>query len=149
MCFQVDIADFVEKERAAVGLLQPADAIAIRTGKGSFDVTEKFAFQQVLRQGRAVNLDERPGRRGLEASIASARSSLPVPLSPRIKTAAGLAATLPDLKQAADADARPFDPGERLGPIDHEAFEPRSSPSTAALPIDSPVGESPRRGVGL
>src|SRR5271157_4944748 len=57
--FEVDVADLIEKQGAVVGLLEPADAISIGAGEGSFDVAEELAFQQVLRECSAVDLDER------------------------------------------------------------------------------------------
>ncbi len=63
--FQVDVADLVEKKCAAVGLLKTADAVAVCSGESTLDVSEKLAFQQARRQGRAMELDERPGCAGL------------------------------------------------------------------------------------
>ena len=57
---EVDVADLVEEERAAVGLLEPADPVAIGPGEGPLDVAEQLALQQALRQRGAVDLDERP-----------------------------------------------------------------------------------------
>ncbi len=51
--FEVDVADLVEEERAAVGLLEPTDAVAVCTGEGTLDVAEELAFQQALGQGGA------------------------------------------------------------------------------------------------
>jgi hypothetical protein len=56
---EVDVADLVEEQRAAVGLLEPPDAVAVGAGEGPLDVAEQLALQQALRQGRAVDLDER------------------------------------------------------------------------------------------
>ena len=61
---QVDVADLVEEERAAVGLLEPADAVAVGAGERPLDVAEQLALEQALREGRAVDLDERPCRAG-------------------------------------------------------------------------------------
>ena len=54
--------------------------------EGAPGVTEEFALQRVLRQGRAIDRDK--GRIGLWLAvwIFWAKSSLPVPLSPRIQT---------------------------------------------------------------
>ncbi len=43
----VDLADLIEKNRAAVRLLEPADAALVRAGKCAAFVPEKFAFEQV------------------------------------------------------------------------------------------------------
>ena len=61
---EVDVADLVEEERAAVGLLEPPDAVAVGPGERTLDVAEQLAFEQALRQGGAVELDERPARAG-------------------------------------------------------------------------------------
>src|SRR5258706_9234915 len=53
------IADFVEKEGALVGLLETADAPLVRARERAAFVTEQFAFQQVLRDGRAIDCDKR------------------------------------------------------------------------------------------
>jgi len=39
------LADFVEKERAAVGEFQQTDLAPLRAGEGPFLVTEELAFQ--------------------------------------------------------------------------------------------------------
>ncbi len=39
------ISDFVQKNRAAVGQFEAADAIGARVGKSAFHVAEKFAFK--------------------------------------------------------------------------------------------------------
>ncbi len=53
------IADFVEEERAAAGLLDLARAPLGRAGEGPALVAEEFAFEQSVRDGRAVHGDER------------------------------------------------------------------------------------------
>ena len=63
---EVDVADLVQEERAAVGLLEPPDAVAVGPGERTLDVAEQLAFEQALRQGGAVELDERPAARGLD-----------------------------------------------------------------------------------
>src|SRR5690606_26495157 len=54
-----DLADLVEKQRAAVGELEAADAVAQRTRKRTAHVTEKLALEQVPRDRRAVHADQR------------------------------------------------------------------------------------------
>ena len=48
-----------EKERAAVALLELADALRKRAGERALLVAEELAFQQVFRDGGAVDGDER------------------------------------------------------------------------------------------
>ena len=45
------VADLVEEQRAAVGLLEPADAAAIGAGEGALLVAEQLALQQRLGDG--------------------------------------------------------------------------------------------------
>ena len=54
-----NVADLVQEDGAAVGLLETAGLVGDGTGEGPLDVAEQFAFQQGLRQGRTVDLDER------------------------------------------------------------------------------------------
>ena len=56
---QAQVADFVEKNGAVVGLLEAAHAAGVRAGEGAAFVAEQFAFQQGFRNGRAVDGDER------------------------------------------------------------------------------------------
>ena len=53
------VADFVEEQRAAVGLLEAADALLVGAGEGALLVTEQLRLEQVLLERRAVDLDER------------------------------------------------------------------------------------------
>ncbi len=48
---QGDLADLVEKDRAAVRQLEPALALADRAGERSFLVAEQLALQQAIRGG--------------------------------------------------------------------------------------------------
>ena len=54
-----DVADLVEEQRAAVGVLEPALPLAVGAGEGPLDVAEQLALQDVLAEGRAVQRDER------------------------------------------------------------------------------------------
>ena len=56
---QRHVADFVEEKRAAVALLELADAAAVGPGEGPFLVAEQLALQQVFRDGRTVDRQER------------------------------------------------------------------------------------------
>ena len=60
----VHLADFVEQQGAAVGLLELADAAGDGAGEGALLVAEQFGFQQVLGDGGAVDGDERLVARG-------------------------------------------------------------------------------------
>ena len=53
------LADLVEEERAAVGHLEQSDAMLVGPGKRPLAVTEQLAFDQVLRQGAAVDRHQR------------------------------------------------------------------------------------------
>ena len=64
---QRHIADFVEKQRAAIGAFDPADILLHRAGEGPLLVAEELAFEQCLGDGGAVDRDER--RRGAPAQL--------------------------------------------------------------------------------
>ena len=52
------VADLVEEQRAAVGLLEAADALAIGARERALLVAEQLRFEQVFLQRGAVDLDE-------------------------------------------------------------------------------------------
>src|SRR5690606_31338806 len=52
------VADFVEKQGAAIGLLEPAYAPAGSAGEGAGLMAEQLAFGQVLVDGAAVDRNE-------------------------------------------------------------------------------------------
>jgi hypothetical protein len=52
------VADFIEEERALTCSLDQAGHVPLRSCKGSLAIPEELAFQQVLRDGRAVYGDE-------------------------------------------------------------------------------------------
>ena len=52
------VADFVEEDRAAVGLLELADLLLGGAGERAFLVTEQLRLDQLLRNRRAVHLHE-------------------------------------------------------------------------------------------
>ena len=67
------VADFVEKERAAVGRLEKADPAGASAGKGALGMAEEFGFEQLFGNGAAVDGDERPlGARAGAVAISSA-----------------------------------------------------------------------------
>ena len=54
------VADFVEKQRSAFGLLEPAGGAGIGAGEGAAFMAEQFGFDQIARDGRHVDGNERP-----------------------------------------------------------------------------------------
>ena len=103
-----ELADLVEEDRAAVGQLEPAGAAGDRAGEGPLLVAEQLALDESRGQGRAVDLDERLVPARLVEWMARAISSLPVPVSPQIRTVASVAATRRTLSStAASAGLRP------------------------------------------
>jgi hypothetical protein len=55
------VADFVEEDGAVVALLELADALRGGAGERAAFVAEQFAFEQLLRDGRAIDGEERLG----------------------------------------------------------------------------------------
>ncbi len=55
---RIHLADFVQQQGAAIGFLELADAPGDGAGEGTLLVTEQFRFQQVFRNGGAVDRDE-------------------------------------------------------------------------------------------
>ena len=53
------VADFVEEQRAALGLLEAAGRALVGAGEGALLVTEEFAFDEVARDRGHVDGDER------------------------------------------------------------------------------------------
>src|SRR5262245_54353832 len=53
------LANFVEKQNATVCLLDPSGFGGYRAGEGAALVAEQFGFEQLVRQGSAVDGDER------------------------------------------------------------------------------------------
>ena len=88
------LADLVEHDRAVLRELELADARSAGAGEGAALVAEQLALEQVGRQRRAVDLDERLrcGARDRRCS-SRAMTSLPTPLSPRSSTLTSLSAT--------------------------------------------------------
>src|SRR6185437_12512171 len=54
-----EITDFIQKQRAAVGELEPADAAVGRASERAALVAEHLALHQIARDGRAVHAHER------------------------------------------------------------------------------------------
>ena len=86
---QRDVGDLVEEERAAVGQLEPADAILPGVGERALHVAEQLALEDAFRHAAGVDRDHRPrGARDEAACSACATSPLPVPFSPVMSTLA-------------------------------------------------------------
>ena len=54
------VTDFIEKQRAAFGLLETAPPRRLRTGERATLVAKELGLEQVLRDRRRVDGDERP-----------------------------------------------------------------------------------------
>src|SRR5713101_1620443 len=52
------VADFIEKERAAVGFLKLADFVVAGAGEAALDVAEKLGLDELLRNGGAIDFNE-------------------------------------------------------------------------------------------
>ena len=89
-----ELANLVEKERAAVGLLEPALPPGRRASEGALLVAEELRVDQLRRNGAAVDATERPVRNGDCSWMARATISLPVPVSPNSSTGALLRETM-------------------------------------------------------
>ena len=120
------VADLVEEDRAAVGHLEQAPLARARAGEGAALVAEQLALDQLGRDRRAVDLDERlVARAALSRWMARAMSSLPVPRSPVISTRRARRRHLRDLRRT----ARPSPRSRRPSP---SARRPaRAAPATS------------------
>jgi len=56
---RVNFADFIEKQGAALRLLETADAALVRAGERALFVAEQFAFQQRRRERGTMHRDQR------------------------------------------------------------------------------------------
>src|SRR5207237_10358840 len=55
LCCRRNVADFIQDNRAAVGLLESPDSSLMRTGEGTFCVSDQYAFEQRRRKRSAVD----------------------------------------------------------------------------------------------
>ena len=78
--FEGHFADFVEKQRAQIGLLEIAGMVAVGAGERAGLVAEQLAFHQVGRNGGAVDRTASAGRR---AGWRGAAPGRPVPCPSR------------------------------------------------------------------
>ena len=70
---QGDFADFIQKERAAIGQLKPAYAVTNGSGERAAHVAKKFAFKQIARNRSAIDFDQGASR-ALAAFVNGARN---------------------------------------------------------------------------
>ena len=91
--FQGKVADFIQEECSLMGQLQPSDLLRDRSRESAFFVAEQLAFEKPGGNGRAIKSDESMIAAGAQPWIARAINSLPVPVSPRMRTVASVAAT--------------------------------------------------------
>ena len=56
---QRDVADFIQEQRPAVGLLELAYVIGMRIGESALHMAEQFAFKQRLRDGAGIHRHHR------------------------------------------------------------------------------------------
>lgn len=89
---RLEIADLVDEKRAALRLFEDPLSRGRGSGECSSLVTEQIGLDQVRGDRGAVEHDERRADRGPCSWIDSARSSLPVPVSPSMITGTSLAA---------------------------------------------------------
>ena len=61
--FQRHVADLVEKQRSAVGLLEASRRSRLGTGEGALLVAEQLALDQLARDGRQLIATNGPCRR--------------------------------------------------------------------------------------
>jgi hypothetical protein len=87
------VADLVEEQRPPVGFLEPAAAIAERAGESPLTCPNSSDSRRFSFSAEHETRMNGWGARGLIRWIASAASSLPEPLSPRIITVASEQAT--------------------------------------------------------
>ena len=59
LCLHRHVADLIEKQRAAFGLLEAPDMSILRAGEGALLVAEQLGLDQLARDGRHVYGDER------------------------------------------------------------------------------------------
>ena len=87
LCLQGErqIADLIEKERAAVGELDLAVSALNTRGDALFD-TEELRLEQRFRECRAIERDKGPVERSENECSSRATRSLPTPDSPRSRT---------------------------------------------------------------
>ena len=86
--------DFVEEDRAAVGLQKLAHFVVRGPGKRARHVAEELALQQRIGQRPQETSTNGLSRRPLSWWMARAVTVLPVPLSPRIRIVVRVSATL-------------------------------------------------------
>jgi hypothetical protein len=109
------LGNFVEIERALIGVLELPRLPAMRAGEGAALVAEELGLEELRRDGGAIDLHERP-RLAPRSRVQCARAmrSLPTPLSPRINTVASVSATLSTIFPTACMEGLPSNKGAAL-----------------------------------
>ena len=90
---EVELADLVEEDGAAVGLLEAAVLRSTAPVNAALLVAEQRALDQLARDRAAVEDHERLAACAAPRCSARATSSLPVPVSPLMSTVSSLGAT--------------------------------------------------------
>jgi hypothetical protein len=88
------LADLVEEDRAAVREVEPSQALSHSAGERALFVAEHLALEQRRGNCRAIAFEEHLGPARAEAMDRPATSSLPVPVSPQMRTVASVGATI-------------------------------------------------------
>jgi len=60
LCGEIQLTDLVEEQRATVRDLEAAFLGRMRAGERAFLVAKQLRLDEVVRQGRTADLDERP-----------------------------------------------------------------------------------------
>ncbi len=101
------VADFVQKKRAAGGLLEFSDVPRGRAGEGTFFVAEQFRFDQLGGHGGAIERHERPGApRAFLVNRARDRVPCPCPFRPESRRAIRSRRRAPPAPSAAPSPGR-------------------------------------------
>ena len=88
------LADLVEEDRGAVGLCEPAGLAGVGARERPLLVPEQLALDQGRRMAPQSTTTSGLSRRPLSSCTVWASISLPVPLSPVMRTVASVCATL-------------------------------------------------------
>ena len=90
---QGHVANLVKKQRPMLRLFEFAHVPSGRAGERAFLMPEQFGLNQLGRNRRAIQCDERTGGSPLRSCNVRATNSLPVPVSPSMHTRVSLGAT--------------------------------------------------------
>lgn len=81
-----DVADFIQKQRASICRLKSPYPLNYSTGESTSLMAEEFAFESSAGIAAQFSLTNGRVRRSLSMRMARAISSLPVPVSPWMRT---------------------------------------------------------------